>query len=362
MRKFLAGVGVVLSLALVFLPEPVLADADDVRTFILSNENGSAGGIGLIDALIAQGHGSQNLYQILQLLAAQPGSGIPSGFVTSVGNNPPGSEVFTAPLNNFAGANNPVGINADGTLLIAGLYGRDYDGDAGFVTNHAISGIGSVWYTLASNASYFIDTGVSSDSGPNHLAIGIAWVKSRDARTFMLSNEAPGYLIDKLIAAGYENLYQALQFLAAQPGSGIPADFVTEVGNHPGSDAFTAALSNFADWSNNPIAIGDDGSLIVAAVYGRDYDGQSGYVTNTVQYPGIGPAKLTMATSPVYYIDAGTNVANGVTTYYRAFGIAWADADSVSIPTLNEWGMILLSLVLAGAGLIYMKRRRQDTL
>jgi hypothetical protein len=96
-----------------------------------------------------------------------------------------------------------------------------------------------------------------------------------------------------------------LQFLATQPGSGIPADFVTEVGSNPGNDAFTAALNNFADESNNPIGIGADGNLIVAPVYGRDYDGRSGFVTNTVQYSGIGPAKVTLATSPIYYIGAG---------------------------------------------------------
>lgn len=68
-----------------------------------------------------------------------------------------------------------------------------------------------------------------------------------------------------------------------------------------------------------------------------------------------------MATAPMYYIDAGTLVSGqGVTTYYQAIGIAWAGAatPAASIPTLNEWGMILLSLVLAGAGLVNMRRRR----
>jgi hypothetical protein len=45
--------------------------------------------------------------------------------------------------------------------------------------------------------------------------------------SIVISNEAPGYLITA--GHGSENLYQVLQFLAAQPGSGIPADFVTEV-------------------------------------------------------------------------------------------------------------------------------------
>jgi hypothetical protein len=90
---------------------------------------------------------------------------------------------------------------------------------------------------------------------------GNAQLAPIDVPTFVLSNEAPGYLIDKLIAAGHgsESLYQVLQFLAAQPSSGIPSDFVTEVGSHPGSEAFTTALSNFSSAFNNPIGIGADG-------------------------------------------------------------------------------------------------------
>jgi hypothetical protein len=65
---------VVLSLALFSLSGKALADSNDARTLVLSNELGAAQG-GLIDRLIATGHGSQNLYQILQLLAAQPGTG-----------------------------------------------------------------------------------------------------------------------------------------------------------------------------------------------------------------------------------------------------------------------------------------------
>jgi len=167
-----------------------------------SNELGPAGEGGLIDRLIAAGHGTKNLSQILQLLADQPGTGIPADFVTSVGNNPAGSEVFTAPLSNFAGLNSPVGISADGTLIIVNIFGRDYDGDVGFVTNNAtITGDARVSYTLASNSSYFIDTGVSIDFGPitgqNYMAIGIAHANA--SRSCVISNEAPGYLIDKLM-------------------------------------------------------------------------------------------------------------------------------------------------------------------
>ena len=199
---------------------------------------------------------------------------------------------------------------------------------------------------------------------PRYEAIGIAY--ANNSRSFVISNEAPGYLIDKLIAAGHgsENLYQVLQFLAAQPGTGIPTDFVTEVGNNlPGSEVRTAPLSVFANIANNPICINADGSLHVASIYARNYDGQSGFVTNIVQYSGIGSAKFTIATSPVYYIDAGNSQTPGQS--YLAFGVAWAGAAAppaaaTPVPTLNEWGMILLSLAMGVAALFYMKRRQRD--
>jgi hypothetical protein len=360
MKRFLVGLCAVVLLSWVCSSNPVWADSTDPRTFVLSNERGSAYGGGLIDMLIAAGHGSKSLYQILQLLYDQPGTGIPADFVASVGNNPGGSEVFTVALSNFAGLNGPVGINANGTLMITGIYGRDYDGDTGFKTNRVhYPGIALANFTLAEDDSDFIDTGHAIITvGGNYLAIGIAYANA--SRSFVISNEAPGYLIDKLIAAGHgsDNLYQVLQFLAAQAGSGIPSDFVTEVGdNLPGSEVFTFALSIFADFENNPICINADGSLHVASIYGRNYDGQTGFVTNIVQYSGTGQARFTMATSPISYIDVGTGSSGN--SSYQAIGIAWAGAEApASIPTLNEWGMILMGLILAGIAAVSMRRRR----
>jgi hypothetical protein len=365
MKKFLVAAWFVLTLASAFLPGPVLADSDDPRTFVLSNERGPANEGGLIDMLIAAGHGSDNLYQVLQLLAADPASGIPADFVASVGNNPPGSEVFTAPLSNFGGLiYNPLCINADGNLTINAIYGRDYDGHTGFVTNKIhYPGIALANFTLAESSTYYIDAGSSGGPSPIYYkAIGIAYANAW--RSFVISNEAPGYLIDKLIAAGHgsDKLYQVLQFLAAQAGSGIPSDFVTEVGNNlPGSEVFTAALSNFAGL-NNPVCINADGTLTINGIFGREYDGEVGYVTNQVHYTGVALANFTMATAPIYYIDAGSSGGPSPINY-QAIGIAWAGAAApASIPTLNEWGMILMVLFVAGVALVYMKRRRWDIL
>ncbi|MFH1157262.1 MAG: IPTL-CTERM sorting domain-containing protein, partial [Pseudomonadota bacterium] len=336
----------------------------EVRTFVLSNELGATGlQGGLIDQLIAAGHGSENLYTVLQFLAADPGSGIPADFVAEVGTSPAGSEVFTVVLSNFAGLNGPVGINADGTLMMTGIYGRDYDGDAGFATNTVYySGIGLANFTITSDLNYFIDTGVDTQNVPNqnYQAIGIAY--TNHGRSFVISNElgteSEGGLIDQIIAAGHgsDSLYDILVLLAANPSSGIPADFVAEVHNNaPGSEVFTVTLNNFAGL-NGPVCINADGTIKIKPIFGKDYNGDTGYTTNTVYYPDVALANFTLAQSDTYYIDAGAAPNND---RYQAIGIAWADDNTIEpIPTLNEWGLILMSLALAVVSLVCMKRRR----
>ena len=167
MKKSMLVVLVGLLLALFSLSGNVNADSTDPRTLVLSNELGPAAQGGLIDRLIAAGYGSQNLYQILQLLASQPGTGIPADFVASVGNNPNGSEVFTAALSNFAGLNGPVCINADGTISINPIFGRDYDGRTGYVTNKVYyPGISLANFTLATSPVYYIDAGARAGTPP----------------------------------------------------------------------------------------------------------------------------------------------------------------------------------------------------
>jgi len=153
----------------------------------------------------------------------------------------------------------------------------------------------------------------------------------KQADTFMLSNEAGGYLINELIAAGYGNssLYDVLVHLAPTSGGVISDAFLATLRACPaGSDVFTASLSNFADASNNPIGIGSDGNLIVAPIYGRDYYQKEGYLTNTGNQIGVGRELFTYATSPQYYIDAGANTTSigpvNTTTYYKAFAIGWS--------------------------------------
>ncbi len=94
------------------------------------------------------------------------------------------------------------------------------------------------------------------------------------ASTFMLSNEAPGYLINNLIAQGHggKNLCEVLQLLQPKSGCAIPQWFMDKLAACPaGSDIFTVALSYFSDASNNPTGTSSDGSWMAAPVFGKDF-------------------------------------------------------------------------------------------
>jgi hypothetical protein len=62
--------------------------------------------------------------------------------------------------------------------------------------------------------------------------------------TLVLSNESPGYLIDRLVAAGYgdASLYEVVQYLHGVVGEVIPSTFVAALAaTPPGSEVKTAS-------------------------------------------------------------------------------------------------------------------------
>lgn len=67
------------------------ADMIQVTVLTLNISNHAPGR--LIDALIAQGHGNETLFQVLGYLKAQTGGAIPDAFYQDVANAPAGSEV-----------------------------------------------------------------------------------------------------------------------------------------------------------------------------------------------------------------------------------------------------------------------------
>lgn len=318
------------------------AASGEAVTFVLSNEQGH-----LIDQLIAAGHGGKNLYQVMQLLQPQSGGVITDEFLQTLSSCPADSEVFNpgSSLSNFAGLNNPVGINSDGTLMILSIYGKDYVGHPGYPTEKGYSAeAGEMWFTHAQDQGFYIDTGhaVAGAGSGNYKAFAIAW-QPYLVPTFVLSNEEGG-LIDHLIAAGYgdDSLYEVLQVLKPLSGGAITDEFMAQLAACPaGCDAKTAALNNFADVSNNPIGIGANGELIVSACYGRDFYGDAGYTTHPGHHNAAGYMLFTSADSGSYYIDLGCmSDGSGSTIYYKGFAIAWAPAaiEGTTLVLSNEEG------------------------
>jgi hypothetical protein len=323
-------------LSVLLLAGPVAAQTVE-PTLVLTNEGG------LIDRLIATGHGSQSLYAALQYLQPSSGGAIAPSFMTRLAACPPGSEVLTAPLSNYTGLNNPVAIQADGTLGIAPLFGRDYRTRMGYTTTAS----GGVLFTSANSAAGYIWVGTSGQT--EYRATGIIWGA---ATAIVLTNE--GGLIDRLIAMGYgaDNLYQTLVVLGPSSGGAITEAFLERLANAPaGSEAFTARLSDFAGL-NNPVAIGDDGALNITSVHGRDYRGQPGYATYA--YP-TGQEAFTYATGPAYYIDTGVMRQGG--DHYYAITIVWIPESAPPATPVPPTAALVVA-GLAGAALYRWRKCR----
>lgn len=296
-------------------------------TFVLSNE---APGY-MIDNLIANEYGDKNLFEVLKALQPVSGGAIPLEFVNQLAACPQGSDVFTAALTNFGGLNNPVCINNDGTLGIRPIFGKDYFQHQGYSTyNDTLVPVGLELFTSANIPEFYIDGGASADNS-RYKVFAIAWSLGS---TFVLSNEAPGYLIDNLIANGYgeKNIFQVLTALQPISGGSIPMEFVNLLAAcQPGSEIFTANLANYTG-INNPVGINCDGTIDIVPIFGHDYYPKSGYTTYVGSQSGTGQELFTNAKSHEYYINTGSSIIYGDTsTTYHAFAITWADP-MVDIP------------------------------
>jgi hypothetical protein len=143
--------------------------AEAPTTFVLSNEGG------LIDYLIAAGNGSGSPYDALLTLQSSSGGVISDEFLDKLATCTEGSEVFTAKLSTFAGLNNPVCVNSDGTLRINPIFGKDYFGKEGYTTYpESQAGVGRELFTYSTNPEYYIDAGASLGES-RYKAFAIAW-------------------------------------------------------------------------------------------------------------------------------------------------------------------------------------------
>jgi subtilisin family serine protease len=155
-----------------FFTGAVKISGPKATTLVLTNEGG------LIDKLIAEGYGNSNLYQILQLIQSSSGHVVSNEFMATLAALPAGREIFTVKLSNFAGLNNPVSINSDGTLGIQPAFGKDYYKKNGFSTYpETETGTEKEMFTYAKSSQFYIDAGARTTTD-RYYAMAIAWAKA----------------------------------------------------------------------------------------------------------------------------------------------------------------------------------------
>jgi hypothetical protein len=154
--------------------------------------------------------------------------------------------------------------------------------------------------------------------------------------TFIISNEAPGHLVDWLIANGYgdDTLLQVLAYLKSQSNGAIPDAFYNQVAAAPlGSEVFSARFSNYAGLIGG-IEICTDGTVSIPNIEGEDYVGTPGFTTVLSQEKQF---NLTYTQDANHYIDTHTtSYGGGVIRNYYAFGIAWRGGYSLYLPFLQK--------------------------
>lgn len=184
--------------------------------------------------------------------------------------------------------------------------------------------------------------------------------------TFVLSNEAPGYLITMLVNAGYGdlNLYQTLVQIRNDTNPSVdglltPAFMLTLRNCPAGAEIFTTRLKDTLAYGIS-VSISTDGSVRYDDIEGRTYTGS--YPTLRSNISAVSSAAFVHSTDPNKPLNATVwqGPLAGMTTTYNAFCVAWGPVAAPAlnaVPALSGWGMVLFAL-LTTAGAAYVLRRR----
>ena len=168
-------------------------------------------------------------------------------------------------------------------------------------------------------------------------------------QTFVLSNEAPGGLITKLVAAGYgdNNVYEALVVIPQSTNPSVagvitPAFLAALNSCPPTSEIFTIQLKNVS----GTVAISTDGTVRTVSLQGSAFNGQPGTTTLATNISGVGSASFVSSTS-ASPLTSWTVPGGSVTTTYNVFAVAWAPVDS---PPSCSYAISTADLSVVAAG------------
>jgi len=157
--------------------------------------------------------------------------------------------------------------------------------------------------------------------------------------TFVLSNEAAGYLINELVRAGYGNLnlYQALVQIVNDTNptvSGIitPA-FLQALASCPASsEIFTTQLRDVTN-KGLCVEISTDGTAQYKTIEGRDYYGT--YPTLGSDISGVGRGLFTHSTDSAHPLTSWSQ-GGIVSTTYKAFAVGWSSPIVLDLAGTNK--------------------------
>jgi hypothetical protein len=311
-------------LALVAVPLVLAALPARAQTsgFVLAEGPGK-----LVDALIAAGYGSLNLYDALVDIEAGTNPSVYGTltplFLQTVQSCPASSAIFTTHLSAYAGSG--VVVYADCTVQTTSLQPSGFNGLAGTTTlSTAIIGVSAPAAMISLSPAYALD--------PTHSVFGILYAPQGTSQTFVLSDEAPGHLIANLVAAGYGNynVYDALVAIQQQTNPSLAGVITTAFLANlqscaAGDPLFTVPLKNLS-YSGSGIAVSDDCSVQIRSVQGSSFNGQPGTTSLAVTISGVGSATDVASTSSTPLTSWTQNVAVGggtATVTYNVFAILY---------------------------------------
>ena len=317
----------------------------------------------LVDSLIAGGYGNDNLYEALLQITSDSNPTVSDvltpAFLNTLRACPANSVIFTNLLTSYAGSG--VVVYANCTASATGLQGSGFNGLAGSTTRpFVLSGVSARAAVVSLSPAYALDA--------THSVFGVFYVSQGTSQSFVLSNEAPGQLIGKLVAAGYGdlNLYEALvtiqQHTSPSVAGVLTPTFLASLNRcAAGDQIFTTLLKNVS----GTVAISDDCSAQTVSVQGSAFSGRAGTATLVTGISGASPASLVSSTSssPLTSWTQNVTVGSGTATVtYNAFAILYTPGSApatpppAGVPALSVWGMALLAGLLVGMAALQLHR------
>jgi len=186
--------------------------------------------------------------------------------------------------------------------------------------------------------------------------------------TFVLSDEAPGNLIARMVADGYGayDLYDALVALQADTNPSVagiltPAFFAALSASPASSAIFTTQLKDVPPGAS--VAIKTDGTVQFVGVHAWTYYNQPGTSTMVVDISGISGVEKGYF---VHSTDPGAPLTSwavdgplpGMTTTYNVFAIGSGSVTRFTpVPAIGGCGLALFALLVAAAAAYVLRRQ-----